>query len=78
MPTHLLLRALRIVPLYLLGVLLVLGVAQLFSGTQRVVAATLPEPLEALGSPQPLESPVQLTILIGTLPLPVLVPVKID
>lgn len=75
MAQQLLLRALQAVPVYLTGVLLLLGVAQVFAGPSQVMAAPVVESAPTQAAPA---FPVRVTILLGPISVPVLLPTEID
>lgn len=74
MVTTLLRRGLQALPIYLLGVLLVLSSARLVGGSTPVHAAERP----VVERPVPADAPVHFSVLLGPLPLPVLLPAPIN
>jgi hypothetical protein len=71
MRSILLARALRALPIYGFCVLLVMGIAQTFSGSTTVVAATH----DMVTPPTPPAAvPMRLTLVFGHMPLPIVVP----
>lgn len=78
MASTLLARLARALPYYLFGVLMVLALGQILAETTVVRATEEPEPAEAPAEPAATAPSLQLTILVGTCPLPVLLPTRID